>query len=127
MRIHHVCVIGSNYEKSINFYVKKLGLKVYRESYSANRNMKKIQLWDEENYVIELFINDSLKSSSKTRDNFLMGFEHIAFEVDNPKRELMRLKEDGIVVVGPQRDMLTGKLYGFCYDPDGQKIEFYEK
>ena len=34
--IHHIAIIGSDYEKSKHFYVDLLGLKVIRENYRKN-------------------------------------------------------------------------------------------
>ena len=54
-QIHHVAIIGSDYEKSKHFYVDLLGFDVIRENYRAEREDYKIdlQLADCE---IELFI-----------------------------------------------------------------------
>ena len=36
--IHHIAIIGSDYEKSKHFYVDLLGFKVIRENYRKERN-----------------------------------------------------------------------------------------
>ena len=42
--IHHIAIIGSDYEKSKHFYVDLLGLKVIRENYRKERDDYKIDL-----------------------------------------------------------------------------------
>ena len=45
--------------------------------------------------------------------------------VENVEEKLKFLKERGVSVIDAKEDALTGKLYGFCFDLDGTKIEFY--
>ena len=42
--IHHIAVIGSDYEKSKHFYVDLLGFKVIQENYRKERDDYKIDL-----------------------------------------------------------------------------------
>ena len=43
-RIHHIAIIVSDYEKSRDFYVNKLGFEVIRENYRPNRDDWKLDL-----------------------------------------------------------------------------------
>lgn len=43
-RIHHVAVICSDYERSKDFYVRVLGLRVVRETLRAERRSYKLDL-----------------------------------------------------------------------------------
>ena len=36
-KIHHVAIIASDYEKSRDFYVNKLGFEIIRENYREDR------------------------------------------------------------------------------------------
>ena len=40
---------------------------------------------------------------------------------------LEKMSEKGVPVTEVKIDRLTGKKYGFCWDPMGIKIEFYER
>lgn len=42
--IHHIAIIGSDYEKSKHFYVDLLGFEVIRENYRKERDDYKIDL-----------------------------------------------------------------------------------
>ena len=54
--IHHIAIIGSNYERSMDFYVNKLGFTVLRENARPERGDVKIDLRLNDETEIELFI-----------------------------------------------------------------------
>ena len=74
--IHHIAIIGSDYEKSKHFYVDLLGFKMIRENYRKERDDYKIDLvcGPQE---IELFII----KNAPARVNYLeaLGLRHLAF------------------------------------------------
>lgn len=43
-KVHHVAIIGSDYEKSKHFYVEQLGFQIIRENYREERDDYKIDL-----------------------------------------------------------------------------------
>lgn len=43
-KIHHVAIIASDYEKSRDFYVNKLGFEIIRENYREDRQDYKLDL-----------------------------------------------------------------------------------
>ena len=80
-KIHHIAIICSNYNKSKEFYVNLLGLKIIREVYRKERNSYKLDLKVNEEEQIELF---SFENSPK-RPSYpeALGLRHLAFEVDD--------------------------------------------
>mgnify|MGYP000939980362 CR=1 FL=1 len=54
-KVHHIAIIGSNYEKSRRFYVDLLGFSVIRENYRPERDDYKIDL-QLDGIELELFI-----------------------------------------------------------------------
>ena len=48
-KIHHIAIICSNYEKSKEFYVNILGLKIIKEIYRKERESYKLDLGVGEN------------------------------------------------------------------------------
>ena len=54
-KVHHIAIIGSNYEKSKHFYVDLLGFSIIRENYRPERDDYKIDLQLDE-IELELFI-----------------------------------------------------------------------
>ena len=54
-KVHHIAIIGSDYEKSKHFYVDILGFSVIRENYRPERDDYKIDL-KLDGMELELFI-----------------------------------------------------------------------
>lgn len=123
MRFHHFCVAASDYEKSVEFYAGRLGMTIHRISYSANRNAKKLELYCNGQYMIELFVMEECKAPKQT----YAGLDHVSFLVEDAEEMLAGLEKAGVPVTEIRTDRDTGKKYGFCFDPDGTKIEFYSE
>lgn len=54
-KVHHIAIIGSDYEKSKHFYVDLLGFSIIRENYRPERDDYKIDLQLDE-IELELFM-----------------------------------------------------------------------
>jgi len=124
-RIHHIAIICSDYEKSKDFYVNKLGLKVLSEFYRAERKSYKLDLAINDLYQIELFSFDNPPERPSRPE--ASGLRHLAFEVDDLNFITARLNEQGIATEEVRVDELTGKRFTFFSDPDGLPLELYEK
>lgn len=121
--IHHVAIIGSDYARSREFYVEKLGFAVIREHYRPERDDYKIDLrcGDAE---LELFII----KNSPARVNYpeALGLRHLAFRVDSVEDTVRALQEKGIPTEPVRLDTFTGKKMTFFRDPDGLPLEIHE-
>lgn len=60
-KVHHIAIIGSNYEKSKHFYVDLLGFSIIRENYRPERDDYKIDLQLDE-IELELFNKKIVRS-----------------------------------------------------------------
>lgn len=124
-RIHHVAVICSDYQKSKEFYVEKLGFEIENEVFREERNSYKLDLKVAGIYQIELFSFPNPPervNSPETR-----GLRHLAFEVDNVEKTAAELNEKGIETEPIRIDEITGKKFTFFKDPDNLPLEVYEK
>ena len=122
-KVHHVAIIGSDYEKSRHFYADVLGFQVLREVYRAERDdwMLNLQLDDLE---IELFImKDHPKRPSYPE---AYGLRHLAFRVDSVEETVRELNEKGIPTEPIRTDAYTGEKMTFFFDPDGLPLELHE-
>ena len=121
--VHHIAIIGSDYEKSKDFYVNQLGFEIIRENYREDRDDYKIdlQLKDME---IELFI---IKNCPK-RPSFpeAYGLRHLAFLVDSVEDTVHELNHKGIKTEPIRIDTYTNKKFTFFFDPDGLPLEIHE-
>ncbi len=122
-KVHHVAIIGSDYQKSRHFYVDLLGFQVLRDVWREERNdwMLNLQLDDLE---IELFImKDHPKRPSYPE---AYGLRHLAFRVDSVEETVRELNEKGIPTEPIRTDAYTGEKMTFFFDPDGLPLELHE-
>ena len=79
-QVHHVAIIASDYEKTIDFYVKKLGFEILRENHRPEKGDIKLDLkfGDQE---LEIFV----VPNAPKRPNYpeALGLRHLAFKVEN--------------------------------------------
>lgn len=122
-KVHHIAIIGSDYEKSKHFYVDLLGFSIVRENYRKERDDYKIdlQLGDME---LELFI---IKNCPK-RPSFpeAYGLRHLAFHVESVDETVKELNAKGIETEPVRFDDYTNKKMTFFFDPDGLPLEIHE-
>lgn len=121
--IHHIAIIGSDYERSRRFYADLLGFRVIRENYRKERDDYKIDLACGEQ-EIELFI---IKNAPK-RPNYpeALGLRHLAFKVSDVEKTVLELNRLGIETEPVRMDEFTNKKMTFFFDPDGLPLEIHE-
>lgn len=124
-RIHHVAVICSDYQKSKEFYVEKLGFEIENEVFREERNSYKLDLKVAGIYQIELFSFPN--PPERVNSPEARGLRHLAFEVDNVEKTVAELNEKGIETEPIRIDEITGKKFTFFKDPDNLPLEVYEK
>lgn len=122
-KIHHIAIIGSNYELSKHFYVDLLGFRIIRESKRENKGDCKIDLKCGES-EIELFI----KPNAPKRLSYpeAQGLRHLAFKVESVDEIVIKLNKLGIKTEPIRLDDFTNKKMTFFNDPDGLPIEIHE-
>lgn len=123
-RIHHVAIICSDYNRSKDFYVNILGLKVLNEAYREARKSYKLDLAVNDLYQIELFSFENPPERPSRPE--ATGLRHLAFAVDNITNVVAQLNAKGVVTEPIRTDEFTGKLFTFFTDPDGLPLELYE-
>ena len=122
-KVHHVAIIGTDYEKSKHFYVDLLGFEVIREIYREHRDDWKIDLRLAD-CELELFI---IKTAPK-RPSYpeAAGLRHLAFAVESVDATVAELNALGIETEPVRIDEVTGKKMTFFSDPDGLPLEIHE-
>lgn len=121
--IHHIAIIGKDYEKSKHFYVDLLGFQVIRENYRRERDDYKIDLACGEQEIELFIIKDSPRRSSYPE---ALGLRHLAFRVDSVEDTVKELNARGIETEPVRLDDYTGKKMTFFQDPDGLPLEIHE-
>ena len=121
--IHHVAIIVSDYEKSREFYVEKLGLPIIRENYREDREDYKLDLQVGD---IELEIFGVKNPPQRVTNPEACGLRHLAFKVDDIEAAVKWLNEKGIETEPIRWDSYTEKRMTFFRDPDDLPLELHE-
>ncbi len=121
--IHHVALICTDYDRSRQFYVELLGLKLIREVYRAERRSWKADL-QIGSVQLELFSFPSPAMRPSYPE--ATGLRHLAFTVVNLDLAITRLEAAGIAVEPIRVDPNTDQRFTFFSDPDGLPLELYE-
>ena len=124
-KVHHIAIICSDYQRSLDFYTRILGLKVLAEHYRESRDSYKTDLALGDEYVIELFSFPS--PLPRVTNPEAAGLRHLAFEIDSIAETVAELDALGVAHEEVRTDEFTGKHFLFFQDPDGLPIEVYEK
>ena len=120
---HHVAIIVSDYEKSRDFYVEKLGLPIIRENYREDRGDYKLDLQVGD---IELEIFGVKNPPKRVTNPEACGLRHFAFQVDDIEEAVEWLHNKGIETEPIRMDVFTGKRMTFFRDPDDLPLELHE-
>lgn len=121
--IHHVAIIVSDYQKSREFYVDKLGFEVIRENYRAEREDYKLDL---KLGTAELEIFGVVNAPKRPSYPEACGLRHLAFKVEQIESVIEELRLKGIETEPIRIDTFTGKKMTFFFDPDGLPLELHE-
>ena len=123
-KVHHIAIICSDYQRSLDFYTKTLGLRVIAEHYRAARDSYKTDLALGDDYVVELFSFPN--PPARTTNPEATGLRHLAFATDDLDSAASELDWSGIPHEPLRVDEFTGKRFFFLRDPDDLPIEIYE-
>lgn len=123
-RYLHTSIFVNNMDESIDFYTKKLGLKLLGgpDHYPGNADMAFVgSNWDA---YIELVYD------LEDHPPYQVGnrYEHLALEVDGDLGELCeKLKSQGVKVLkGPKKSPGGTRSIAFVEDPNGIPVELLE-
>lgn len=121
--LHHVAIIVSDYEKSKDFYVNKLGFEIIREERrQAQQDIKlEVRL---NNCMLEIFgkQNPSPNPGKPTQ----CGVWHLCFHAPDLEKTIGELNALGIPTDPIMINASNGKRIAFFYDPDGLPLELHE-
>lgn len=123
-QIHHIAIIGSDYEASKHFYCDILGFTLQGEFYRKERDSWKADLALNGQYTIELF--SFPRPPERLSRPEACGLRHLAFSVEDIEQSISALTAAGVVSEPVRIDPYTGKKFTFFNDPDGLPLELYE-
>ena len=123
--VHHIAIIGTNYIKTKEFYVDKLGFEVISEHNRPEKNDIIINV-KQGNQVLEIFIKEDAPLRPKMPSPEYSGLRHLAFKVDDVEVVLKKFDELDIPHKQLRYDDFDNKKMAFFFDPDGLPLEIHE-
>lgn len=123
--IHHIAIIGHDYEKTRSFYVDKLGFEQLDEHHRPEKedilfNVRKGQL------TLEIFIKTGAPKRPALPNPEHTGLRHLAFKVADVEAVLADFDRLDIPHTELRYDDFDGKKMAFFFDPDGLPLEIHE-
>lgn len=124
VKLHHVAIICSNYQKSKQFYTQVLGFEIEHEIYRSDRKSYKLDLSLNGQYLIELF--SFPETPQRPTRPEATGLRHISFAVKNIENAVQYFNSINIITEQIRIDEYTNRKFTFLKDPDNLPIEIYE-
>ena len=123
--VYHIAIIGTNYIKTKEFYVDKLGFEVISEHNRPEKNDIIINV-KQGNLVLEIFIKQNAPLRPKMPNPEYSGLRHLAFRVEDVEAVLKKFDELDIPHEKLRYDDFDNKKMTFFFDPDGLPLEIHE-
>ena len=120
---HHIAIICSDWERTREFYVNKLGFELIREAYRPQIGdyLRMIRQGDT---TIEVFIKPDYPE--RVNNPEAKGLRHLAFHVEDAVAAAAWLNSRGIETEPIREDAVNGGRFTFFKDPDGLPLEIHE-
>ena len=123
--VHHIAIIGTDYNKTKEFYVDKLGFEITSEHNRPEKNDIIINV-KQGNLVLEIFIKEAAPLRPKIPSPEYSGLRHLAFKVEDVEAVLKKFDELDISHEELRYDDFDNKKMAFFFDPDGLPLEIHE-
>lgn len=124
-KIHHIAIIGTDYNKTTDFYINKLKFEKISEYNRPEKNdiLLNVKKGD---IVLEIFIKEDAPLRPPMPSPEYTGLRHLAFKVDSVEEVLEEFDRLDIVHEGLRYDDYDGKKMAFFFDPGGLPLEIHE-
>ena len=120
---HHIAIICSNWDKTKEFYIDKLGFEMYREVHRPEVN-DYLRMLRQGDTVLEIFIKP--ENPERVTNPEAKGLRHLAFHVADIEPAVAWLNGMGIETEPVREDKVNGGRFTFFKDPDGLPLELHE-
>ncbi|MFM0899031.1 VOC family protein [Streptococcus suis] len=123
--VHHIAIIGSDYDKTREFYVEKLGFEQVDEHIRPEKNDILFNV-KKGNLTLEIFIKPDAPMRPAMPNPEHTGLRHLAFQVADVEACLEEFDRLDIRHEVLRTDDFDGKKMAFFFDPDGLPLEIHE-
>ena len=113
-KIHHIAIIGTDYNKTTDFYINKLKFEKISEYNRPEKNdiLLNVKKGD---IVLEIFIKKDAPLRPPMPSPEYTGLRHLAFKVDSVEDVLEEFDKLNIVHEGLRYDDFDGKKMAFFF------------
>ena len=120
---HHIAIICSDWERTKEFYVNKLGFALIREAYRPAQDdyLRMLRLGET---TLEVFIRPD--APQRINNPEALGLRHLAFRVEDAEAAARWLNDRGVETEPVREDPYNGGKFTFFKDPDGLPLEIHE-
>ena len=122
-RQHHIAIICSDWDKTREFYIDKLGFEMFREVWRPAQS-DYLRMLRQGDTVLEIFIKPD--APRRVNNPEAMGLRHLAFHVADIEPAVAWLNSLGIETEPVREDLVNGGRFTFFKDPDGLPLELHE-
>jgi glyoxylase I family protein len=123
MKIHHIAIIVSDINKSLEFYSSVLGFEVKEKTFRKERNSWKVDIFKADIHL-ELFTFPASPPRASYPES--LGLRHLSFGVDDIEKCYQEMKSKQVSVEEIRLDSSSQKRFFFFADPDQLPLEIYE-
>ncbi|HEM5107502.1 TPA: VOC family protein [Streptococcus suis] len=123
--VHHIAIIGSDYDKTREFYLEKLGFEQVDEHIRPEKNDILFNV-KKGNLILEIFIKPDAPMRPAMPNPEHTGLRHLAFQVADVEACLEEFDRLDIRHEVLRTDDFDGKKMAFFFDPDGLPLEIHE-
>ena len=138
--VRHAGLIVSDMEKSVDFYVNKIGFQVLQDFWDGSEginnlagtsgmNVHMVKMKSPDGSVIELlkYYGDEVSYERNYNKLYSVGEAHIAIQVKNAKEFFNHCHKNGIETLSEPIKSNEGIAYVFfIFDPDRYRVEVVE-
>ena len=120
---YHIAIISSDWDKTREFDVEKLGFELIREAYRPAQD-DYLRMIRQDDTTLEVFIKPD--APERVNNPEAKGLRHLAFHVEDIEPAVNWLNSMGIVTEPIREDKVNGGRFTFFKDPDGLPLELHE-
>ena len=121
--IGHIAMRVADVDRSLAFYVGKLGLREMFRLHRDSGELWLLYLRVTDDQYIEIFPNATGEQAPDTQAN---GLNHLCLTVDNIEETIGDLNKAGIDLFMPLKVAADGNKQAWIKDPDGNRIELMQ-
>ena len=122
-KAHHIAIIVTDWQKTKDFYIDKLGFTLIREEYrpAIGDYLRMIRQGE---VTLEVF--EKPDYPERVTNPEAKGLRHLAFHVQDVEAAVRWLNGLGIETEPIREDLVNGGRFAFFKDPDGLPLELHE-